>query len=332
MGSFLADESTLFSELSALARQGRYRELVDRLRTLAPGVAEGRTPLALLAAEAHGRMGEHDAADAWALRALGLAQRSLDARAEQRASHLRGAIAWQRGEVEEAEEHFQRALELARSLGDADAQARAFNNIGILQHLRVAPEAALASYQPALAAYQQAGNIRGMAETFHNMAISLRALGNGPLACEAGDEAVRLALQAADPTLLGLTLVGRAEAHLLMGDHALAAIELGQAAAAYAHVGFSAGIPEVRRVQAAVARARGDGAAAVRLLEEARDLSGSGIPLHTLAEIERDLGDTLAALGDAAGARAARERARILFHRRGARQAEQAIAALLTPG
>ncbi len=185
MGSFLADESALLSELSALARQGRYREVVDRLRSLAPGVAEARTPLALLAAEAHGRLGEHDSADGWALRALDLARRSLDVRAEQRASHMRGAIAWQRGAVDEAEEHFQRALELARSLGDAEGQARAFNNIGILQHLRVAPEAALASYQPALAAYQQAGNVRGMAETYHNMAISWRALGNGPRARDA---------------------------------------------------------------------------------------------------------------------------------------------------
>lgn len=332
MGSYLADESALLSELAALAGLGRYREVVDRLRSLAPGVVEARTPLALLAAEAHGRLGEHDAADAWALRALGLAQQSLDIRAEQRASHLRGAIAWQRGAVEEADGHFQRALELARSLGDAAAQARAFNNIGILQHLRVAPEAALASYQPALAAYQQAGNLRGMAETYHNMAISLRSLGNGPLACDAADEAVRLALQASDPTLLGLTLVGRAEAHLMMGDHALASVELSQAAAAYTHVGFSAGIPEVKRVQAMAARAREDIPTAAGLLQEARELSSTGVPLHTRAEIERDLGDTLAALGDAAGARAARERALVLFRQLGARQAEQALAALLSPG
>lgn len=332
MGSFLADESALLSELSALARQGRYREVVDRLRLLAPGVAEARTPLALLAAESHGRLGEHDAADGWAVRALELAQRSLDARAEQRAAHLRGAIAWQRGAVDEAEEHFQRALELARALGDAEAQARAFNNIGILQHLRVSPEAALASYQPALAAYQQAGNARGMAETHHNMAISWRALGNAPRARDADDEAVRLALQAADPTLLGLTLAGRAEAHLMMGDHALAAAELAQATAAYAHVRFTAGIPEVKRVQAAVARAREDLPTAARLLQEARELSRVGVPLHTQAEIERDLGDTLDALGDAAGARAARERARALFRQLGARRAEQAVAALLPPG
>lgn len=331
MASFLADESALLSELSALARQGRYREVVDRLRSLPPGVAEARTPLALLAAESLGRLGEHDAADGWAVRALGLAQRSLDARAEQRAAHLRGAIAWQRGAVEEAEEHFQRALELARALGDAEAQARAFNNIGILQHLHVSPEAALASYQPALAAYQQAGNARGMAETHHNMAISWRALGNAPRARDADDEAVRLALRAADPTLLGLTLAGRAEAHLMMGDPALAAAELSQAAAAYAHVRFTAGIPEVKRVQAAVARARGHLPTAALLLQEARELSRVGVPLHTQAEIERDLGDTLDALGDAAGARAAREHARALFRQLGARRAEQALAAFLTP-
>jgi tetratricopeptide (TPR) repeat protein len=329
VGPPLADGSALLTSLSTLARQGRFHDVIDRVRSLAPDIAGHRAPFALLAAEMYGRLGEHDTADEWAGRALDLARRSLDRPAELRAAHLRGAIAWQRGAVEAAEEHFQHALELARTLHDAEVEARAFNNIGILQHLRVAPEAGLANFQVALAAYQQAGNARGMAETHHNMAISWRVLGNGARASDAADEAVRLARQVDDPTLLGLTLIGRAEAHLVLGDASLASVELDQAAAAYDSVHFAAGVPEVKRVQAAVARARSDPSAAKTLLLEATELGRLGAPLHTQAEIARDLGETLSVLADRTEARAAWARALALFERLGASRDAAALKALL---
>jgi tetratricopeptide (TPR) repeat protein len=240
-----------------------------------------------------------------------------------------GAIAWQRGAVEEAETYFQRALELARALGDVAAQARTFNNLGILRNLLGLPDEALANYQLALAAYQQDGDVRGMAETHTNMEISWLALGNPGRARNAADEAVRLAREVGDPTLIGLTLVARAEASLALGDPALAAAELRRAEQSYESVRFAAGIPELRRLQAAVARARSDPESARRLLEQAREQAPGRASLDTQAEIERDLGDALAALGDGAGARAARERALALFRRLGARHAEQALTALL---
>jgi tetratricopeptide (TPR) repeat protein len=325
----LADESTLLVELQALARQGRYREVVERIGALPPGVAEDRTPLALLAAEAWGRLGDQEAAGRWAGRALELARLRHDPTAELRSVHLQGAIAWQRGALEEAEEHFQRALELARPLRDVAAEARAFNNLGILNNLRGDPEAALASYQLALAAYQQAGFVRGMAETHTNLEISWLALGNARLARDAADEAVRLAREVGDATLIALALVARAEANLALGDPDLAAAELARAEETYASVRYVAGLAEVRRLQAAVARARDELPSARHLLDQARELVSGGAALDTQGEIERDLGDVLAALGDAAGSRAARERALGLFRRLGARKAEQALAALL---
>lgn len=328
--SALADESAFLSELSELAAQGRYRQLLERLTELPPGAIAERSPLALLATEAHGRLGEHDAAARCAALALDLARARLDPSTELRAVHFQGAIAWQRGAVEEAEAHFRHALELARRLDDVAAQARAFNNIGILEHLRIEPQAALASYQLALAAYQQAGNPRGLAETHHNMAISWRALGNTTRARDATDEAVRLARRVGDATLLGLTLCGRAEVHLETGDAAFADAELDRAAEAYERVRFSAGLPEIHRVRAGVARSRGDLPAAVRLLQQAASLARAHAPLHTQAEVERDLGDVLAAAGDRAGARAALLRAQALFRRLGARHAEQELTSRLT--
>jgi tetratricopeptide (TPR) repeat protein len=325
----LADESALLSQLQGLALEGRYREVIEALSALPAGVADDRTPLALLAAEACGRLGEFDAAARWAGRALELAQRRLDTPAELRAVHYQGAIAWQRGAVEEAEAHFQRALELARALMDVAAEARAFNNLGILRNLLGLPDEALANYQLALASYQQDGDLRGMAESHTNMEISWLALGKPDRARSAADEAVRLAREVGDQTLIGLALVARAESSLALGDPALAMAELRRAEQAYESVKFTAGIPELRRLEAAVARARADLMGAKRLLEQARALAPGVASLDTQAEIERDLGDTLAGLGDAAGARAARERALALFHRLGARHAEQALTALL---
>jgi tetratricopeptide (TPR) repeat protein len=327
----LADESALLADLQELARAGRYRQLLDRLKSVPEPVVADHTPLALLAAEAHGRLGDHDAAERWAGQALDLARRRVDPQAELRATHYRGAIAWQRGNPEDAEAYFQRALELARTLGDAAALARAFNNLGILHDLHGATETALTSYQLALASYQQAGDLRGMAETHHNISISWGALGVPTRARGAAEQAVRLARQVGDPTLLGLTLVGLAVADLARGDPALAVVELDRATETYQSVNFTAGLPEVRRVQGAVARARGDSSGAIRLLTQAAKTAASdGAPLHTQAEIERDLGDALAAQGDHAGARAARERGLVLFRHLGARQAAAAISSLLS--
>jgi len=325
----LADESTLLRELQGLARQGRYREVVDRITALASGTAESRSPLALLAAEAFGRLGEDDGAARWAARALELARTQRDSPTELRSVHLQGAIAWQRGALDEAERHFHRVLELARTLRDVAAEARAFNNLGILQNLRGEPEEALATYQLALAAYQQAGNLRGIAETHTNLEISWLAMGNARRARDAADEAVRLAREVGDATLLAVALVARAEANLALGDPDLAAAELQRAEETYIGVRFGAGLAEVRRLQAAVARSRENLPEARLLLEGARTLAPQGASLDTQAEIERDLGDVLAALGDRAGARAARERALTLFRRLGARAAERALAALL---
>jgi hypothetical protein len=131
--------------------------------------------------------------------------------------------------------------------------------------------------------------------------------------------------------LLGLALIGRAVADLALGDPALAAVELEHAAAAYESVNFTSGFPEIRRVQGTVARARGDRAGAVRLLMQAAAAAASaGAPLHTQAEIERDLGDALATEGDHAGARAARERGLALFRRLGAKRAAAALEGLLS--
>jgi tetratricopeptide (TPR) repeat protein len=322
----LADESALLRELDALAAAGRYQEVLDRLAQLPGDAAQGRSRIALLAAEAHGRLGAYAEAERWAVVALDTARARGEPHAELRARHVQAVIALKRGELDAADRHFGEALAMARNLQDPAAEARCFNNLGIIAYLRGDPNAALASYQPALAAYQRAGLLRGLAETHHNIGMSRRALGDYAGALHAAEQALRLATQVKDDSLVGLVLTGRAETHLAMGDAALALAELLGAEQAYERVAFRAGLPELWRVRAAVARVRGDLETALKLLKQAAELSAQHGNAEVLSQIERDLGAALAAAGDQTGARAARERSLAIYRRLGAvKEAEELV-------
>jgi len=325
----LADEAALLAELRALAERGRHREVLDRLERLPPEAIAARTSFALLAAEAHGRLGAHREAARWAAAALAVARGRGERHAELRARNYQGAIALEGGDVDDAEAHFAAALDLARVLDEPAAQARCFNNLGIIANLRGEWREALASYQLALAAYQQAGLARGMAETQHNIAISRRALADYGGALAAAEEAVRLAQRLGDEALSALALTGRAELHLIQGDIELATAELARAGATYERLQHPVGLAEVWRLEAGVARTRGDGSGAAARLRQAAELARGQGSAHTLAEIERDLGAALEAIGDPAGARAARERAVALYRALGAGPAAAEIAALI---
>ena len=157
----LSEESALFRELEHLAAQGRHRAVLDALQRLPAGVRESRTRPALLAAEAHGRLGEHEAAVRSAMLAERLARERGERFAEMRARNYQGLIALRHGDVEDAERHFSAALEMARALADHTTEARCLNNLGILANIKGDPESALASYRLAVAAYGFAFDLRG---------------------------------------------------------------------------------------------------------------------------------------------------------------------------
>lgn len=331
MVTSLSDESALLAELRGLAERGHHQEVLSRLEQVPAETVERRTAFALLAAEAHGRLGAYAEAERWAEAALVIARSRGERHAELRARNYQGAIALERGDVDAAEPHFAEALELARSLEDPATEARCLNNLGIIANLRGDARAALANYQLALAAYQQAGLVRGMAETQHNIGISWRDLRDYERALTAADEATRLSeRQVRDEALSAQAVTGRAELHLLQGDLELAGAELALAAAAYERLQHPVGLAEVWRLQAGVARARGNLTDAVRALRKAAELARQQGSAHTLAEIERDLGAVLEATGDSATARAARQRAVDLYRRLGATKAAKEIADLIT--
>ena len=324
-GDSWADEWAFFRQVEGWSNAGRHRDVLQALDRLPAAVREGRTRSALLAAEAHGRLGEYAAAAEWSARAWTLAHTGGDRIAELRARNYRGAIALRHGDVIEAEGHFNAGLEVARALRDHAAEARGLNNLGILANIRGDHEAALANYRLALVAYQQVGYVRGIAETYHNIGISLRDQGNARAALGAAEEALRFGIQAGDEQLVALATTGRAELHVALGDPAFAAAELQQAADRYARIGFQAGLPEVWRVQAAVARATRDVPKAIALLMKAAQLAGDLGSTDTLADIERDLSESLAANGDVDRSREARDRAVTLYRKLGATHAAERL-------
>lgn len=316
-----AGEWAFFRELEAWSAAGRHRDVLTALERLPEAVREGRTRSALLAAEAHGRLGHYVEAARWADAARTLAQTRGEAHAELRARNYQGAIALRHGDIADAETHFSAAVEMARALRDHTTEARALNNLGILANIHGDPDGALAHYHLALAAYQRVGYVRGIAETHHNMGITLREQGNVQAALGDAEEAVRLAMQAGDEQLVALASTGRAELHVQMGDPAFALAELQRAEERYTRIGFRAGLPEVWRVRAAVARATREYALAISLLRQAAALAAELGSSDTLADIERDLSIALAATGDLVEARAASGRARTLYQQLGATHA-----------
>ena len=109
-------EAVDLRELRTLAESGRYREVLARLERLPLPDVEKRTPLSLLAAEAHGRLGELSAAARWATLALATSRQRGEPQAELRARNYQGLIALRQGDIDAAERHLTAALEMAEAI------------------------------------------------------------------------------------------------------------------------------------------------------------------------------------------------------------------------
>lgn len=296
---------SLLDDARALADAGAWRELRARLEA-APAATEHAELLVLLV-EALLRSAEPRAAQRRLLDALPLLERA-DAALARRAANLRGAAAFELGELAEAAEAFASALDLARYDGDDRLVARATNNLAAIANVRGARDEALALYHLAVAAYQRIGDSRGLASSFHNMAITFRDLSRLDTADEYERRAIEFARESGDDQLVAMARTGRADLSLRQGDPALAAAGARRAAQDFAGLPDPLGEADALRLL---------GAAAVELgrLEEAASALDRALSLaveHGSAVVEAEARASRAELAAAAGDRVAARREALL--------------------
>ena len=300
------------------ANAGRYEELLDFLAALTRGELERSPTLLLLKAIGHARMGQMDAASAWALSALMRARLLGDRTVEVRALNVSGAIALERGGISEAVHYFARAQEEAMLEGDLATVGRAANNLGIIASMQGEYGRAVGSHTTALGAFQRSRNDRGVAEAHHNLGIAFRDQGKVFEALSAADDAVREATEADDASLRAQAIAGRAEIRTAGGDAELAIREARLAIEVHRALHDYVRMAEDQRILAnALAAAGKVDEATVLLLEVIAQAESFERPL-LLGSTQRDLAQLSFRRGQPDAARDLAQRARGVFVQLGA--------------
>lgn len=315
-------------ELRQLVEAGRFRDALDVHARL--GEQEARVPEAeLLAATAATRLGELGRGVTLAEAALERFRHRADTDGRMRTMNLLGAIAFEHGRMEEAERCFGDALELARVVEDARMFAHASNNLASVAHLRNRPDLALSLYRNALLGYQRIGDRRGTAQTYHNLGLTFRQRQDWRDAEDAAHQAVRHAEEVAEPSLLALAVMGRAEIHLDRGDLGLARPELARAERLCAEGHDQVGLGEAGRLRAVLALKEGRPTEA---LSEALAVAAGAERLGVLQQQAECLAVAAAAaqrLGHESDAERYRTQARGIFERLGAERLQEDLDRLM---
>lgn len=318
-----------------MAHERRWADLAHEAERLPAPAVEAAPELAYLLGDALRRIGRAAEADAYAVQAEVGAARIGDRRLTLRTINLSGMIAFDTGRLADASDAFSRLLDRATEWSDDEFAARAANNLGILANVRGERQLAITCYQHAIAAYQRLGYLRGIAQSSYNLGISCRDLGLADDAERHYDQAIRFGELAASEDVIALAETERAWLRALNGDGALAERIAARALKRHQSMEDPGGAANATRVLARAAEARGESALALTRLDEALTLARScGDPLLG-AEVERDQGRMLHALGRTEEAREALGRAIETFTRLGAlADADEASALLarLFPG
>lgn len=309
--------------LRELLTAGRFREVLETYRALPETGTRQRPEVELLAATAATRLGEYTTGVALAESALQRFRSRADSDGRMRATNLLGAIAFEHGRLDDASRAFAETLDLARELGDTLMAAHASNNLASVAHLGNRPDEALSLYRTALLSYQRLGDRRGTAQTYHNLGLSFRQMSDWLDAEDSALQAMRLASQVGEGSLMALTVTGRAEIHLARGELELAARDLERATELARAADDELGILDAGRLGAWLALASGKPAQAYDLAESARRKAQSLDSLQLRAECAAVAAVAARALGRTADAEARKAEALEVFARLGAERLRQ---------
>ncbi len=313
------------------ANAGRYAELLEYLAALSRADLERSPTLLLLKAIGHARLGQMDAASAWALSALMRSRTIGDRTVEVRALNVSGAIALERGGISEAIHYFARAQEEAMLEGDLATVGRAANNLGIIASMQGEYGRAIGSHTTAVGAFRRARHDQGVAEAHHNLGIAYRDQGKLFDALRSADDAVREATSADDASLRAQALAGRAEIRTIGGgDAELAIREARLAIEVHRGLNDHVRMTEDQRILANALAASGQVDEASALLNEVIERAESYERPLLLASTQRDLALLSLRRGHLESARDLAQRARGVFVRLGASAEVDKLDRLLT--
>ena len=304
-------------ELRQLVEAGRFREALDA-QSRWGAETTGRPEVELLSATAATRIGEYSLGVTYAESALDQFRRRADSDGRMRAMNLLGAIAFEQGRLDDAERCFGEALDQARMLEDTRMAAHASNNLASVAHLQSRSDLALSLYRSALLEYQRLGDRRGTAQTYHNLGLAFRQREDWDDADDSSLQAVRHAEQVAEPSLLALVIMGRAELHLHRDELGLAERELTRADQLVQEAVDDIGLADAGRLRGLLALRRGDSLAAERAAREARAVAERIGSVQLMAECTAVLATALHRLGREAESAPFRTEVRTIFTRLGA--------------
>ncbi|MDZ4861987.1 MAG: tetratricopeptide repeat protein [Gemmatimonadota bacterium] len=304
-------------ELRQLVEAGCFREALDAHSRWGPETA-GRPEVELLSATAATRIGEYGLGVTYAEAALDQFRRRADSDGRMRVMNLLGAIAFEQGRLDDAERCFGEALDQARMLEDSRMAAHASNNLASVAHLQSRPDLALSLYRSALLEYQRLGDRRGTAQTYHNLGLAFRQRADWEDADDSSHQAVRHAEQVAEPSLLALAIMGRAELHLHRDELGLAERELTRAERLALEAMDDVGLADASRLRGLLALRQGNPAGAEIAAREARAIAERIGSVQLMAECTAVLATALHRQGRESESAPYRAEARAIFTRLGA--------------
>ncbi|MBT8405160.1 MAG: tetratricopeptide repeat protein [Gemmatimonadetes bacterium] len=253
--------------------------------------------------------------------------------------NLLGSLRFESGDIDGARDLWLTQLDDSTAAGDEQFAARACNNLGVVATLLDELPSALAYYARAVASYFKVGYERGLGQSHHNLGITYREMGFLHEADSHFRTADRLARSASSDDEVARVAQERALLLYLLGDADLARHTARLALEIHERLEDPAGSAEVHRVLGLVDLGEGDIDAAEAALEQAlataHEISAILLKAEILAaraalrslqdrEIEAQDDDAQAAalfeaIGAPAWGRRARDRARSMAARGGAR-------------
>jgi tetratricopeptide (TPR) repeat protein len=222
------------------------------------------------------------------------------------------------GDLREAERGFSRALSLADRLSDELMLARCANNLGNVAYYLGRHSAALSYYRLAASRFEKAGFDYGVAETLINTGLVWRDLQNLRESRDAAERALEIAERDNTWRLAAQALAMRGEAMALMGDLPLGRAQVERALAAARQREDRLAEVEALRILCNLERVGGHLSESERLGRAALDLATALSNPWSVAEAQRDLGETLATAGRGPEAADCWNEAAALFQQLGA--------------